>query len=303
MSMNKVIGIDMGGTQIKAGLFDSESGICLGQKTEPTRDGQISEGLPAWAVTVRELVAAFTAEAGADNVPVGISAPGLAARDGSRIDWMPGRMAGLEGFHWQDFLGTETRVMNDAHAALLGEVWQGVAKDVRDVILLTLGTGVGGAVISDGRLLRGHLGRAGHLGHMTVAFQEPQGIVGTPGTLEEAIGNESVARRSGGAHASTRDLLEAVLRHEPAALEVWEKSVQALAAAVASLINCYDPAMMVLGGGISAGAQDLLMDPLHRWLNRYEWRPGGFQVSIKLAALGGWAGCYGAASQFVKRQD
>jgi len=295
--MRPVIGIDIGGTQIKAGLFDADSGICLSQKTVPTRDGELHEGLPAWAVSVKELVATFSSEAGVADMAVGISSPGMAARDGSRIDWMRGRMAGLEGFVWRDFLSCECRIMNDAHAALLGEVWQGAAKDAQDVILLTLGTGVGGAVISDGHLLHGHLGRAGHLGHLTVNYHGQPGIVGTPGTLEEAVGNDSVQRRSGVRYENTRVLLEAVLRREPSAVETWNQSVQALAAGIASLINCFDPAMIVLGGGIAAGAKDLLLKPLCQYLDSCEWRPSGHQVEIKLASLGEWAGCHGAARQ------
>ncbi|HSI63382.1 MAG TPA: ROK family protein, partial [Candidatus Saccharimonadia bacterium] len=163
-----IIGIDLGGTNIKATLFDASTGQCLDRATTPTRDGEREGDHPAWSFGVRDLVARFEEAVGSSGLPVGISAPGLAARDGSCISWMPGRMHGLEGFRWAEFLERPTRVLNDAHAAILGEVWQGAATGSGDAVMLTLGTGVGGAVISDGRLLTGHLGRAGHLGHITV---------------------------------------------------------------------------------------------------------------------------------------
>ncbi|WP_050028472.1 ROK family protein [Verrucomicrobium sp. BvORR034] len=138
-----LIGIDIGGTNIKAGLFDSETGQCLERTTLPTNDGITVADVPAWADAVKTLIAGFESTRGRSAVPVGISAPGLAARDGRTIQWMRGRMAGLEGFSWASFLGREVQVLNDAHAALVGEVWKGAAEGSRDVVMLTLGTGVG----------------------------------------------------------------------------------------------------------------------------------------------------------------
>ena len=156
--MNQVIGIDIGGTNIKAALFDGTTGDCLEQETTPTRDREMAGKVPAWAEGVHHLVERFERVCGGSKLPVGISAPGLAKRDGSCIAWMPGRMIGIENFVWAEYLGCEAHVVNDAHAALLGEVWQGAAKGGKDVLLLTLGTGVGGAAMCDGRLITGHLG-------------------------------------------------------------------------------------------------------------------------------------------------
>src|SRR4030095_2271878 len=131
-----------------------------------------------------------------------------AAKDGKSIAYMRGRLEGLEGLVWTDFLEAPhpVFVLNDAHAALLGELWKGTAKGYSNVILLTLGTGVGGAVLADGRLLKGHIGRAGHLGHVTVNSDGTGDIVGTPGSLEQMIGNYNVPERSKGRFDSTRKL-------------------------------------------------------------------------------------------------
>jgi len=227
---------------------------------------------------------------------IGVAAPGLSAKDERCIASMPGRLAGLEGLDWQEFLGfpQPVRVLNDAHAALLGEVWLGAAKSMRDVILLTLGTGVGGAVLSEGRLLRGHLGRAGHLGHISIDADGPPDIVHTPGSLEDAVGNHSLAARSGGRFHSTADLVASVKSGDAQAAEIWRKTIRDLAVGIASLINVLDPEAVVIGGGIAEAGDDLLL-PLAAELDRVEWRPTGVRVPILRATLGDWAGACGAA--------
>lgn len=293
--MNLSIGIDIGGTNIKAALYNTDTGRCLSRRTTPTRDGDRINDIRAWAAGAAEIVSQFEAEANSGPLPVGISAPGLTASDSARVAFMPGRMEGLAGFDWPAFLERPARVLNDAHAALLGEIWQGAARSARDVVLLTLGTGVGGAVVSDGRLLRGHIGRAGHLGHISLDPHGLPDIVNAPGSLEDAVGNATIARRSSGRFQMTRDLIDAAKRGDAAAEALWEESIRSLAAGVVTLINCFDPECVILGGGIASGAREMLLAPLDRWLDRFEWRPAGHRVAIRPAVLGEWAGACGAA--------
>ena len=192
------------------------------------------------------------------------------------------------------FLEREVPVLNDAHAALLGEVWQGAAKGARDAILLTLGTGVGGAILSDGRLLKGSFGRAGHLGHVSVTEGTERSIFGMPGSLEAAFGNYTVPARSNGRFASTRALVEAHCAGDAEATAVWQKSLRTLARAIASFINILDPEIVIIGGGITK-AGPILFEPLAGYLDDIEWRPAGRRVSVVPARLGEWAGAYGAA--------
>ena len=293
------IGIDLGGTNIKAALIEVASGRLITRLSRPTLDGEFVDGVPRFALTVREIVTELEAHAGQSHLPVGLSAPGLASPTGRCIDWMPGRMHGLEALDWAQFLRCRANVLNDAQAALLGEVWTGAAKGCRNVFMITLGTGVGGAVFSDGRLLRGAIGRAGHLGHSTVDVNAPVDLYGTPGSLEAAIGNKSILERGGGRYETTHALLDAVVAGEAAAKSVWEESVRHLAAATASLINVLDPELVILGGGISIGAGEHLLKPLSAWLDAYEWRPGGSQVRLALASLGEDAGAFGAVRSLL----
>jgi glucokinase len=208
---------------------------------------------------------------------------------------MPGKLRGLEGLNWTDALKAShvVPVVNDAHAALLGEFWVGAAVGYRDVVLLTLGTGVGGAVLTDGRLYKGHFGRAGHLGHISLNPDGTPDIVGTPGSLEQAIGNGTLPERSNGRFTSTRELVAAHLNGDEKASEVWLRSVNKLAAGITSIINALDPETVIIGGGIAqSGAA--LFEPLAAFLTRIEWRPLGHRVRILPAALGDIAGTLGA---------
>lgn len=289
--MRHAIGIDVGGTWIKALAVD-ESGAVLADHALPTGD----DGTEGWKGRVVEAAAEVARIAGVAPDAHGVASPGMPSRDGYSIASMPARLSGLEGQEWRERLGSPAPVpvLNDAQGALLGEIWLGAGKGARDAFLLTLGTGVGGAAIVDGRLLRGHLGRAGHLGHLSLDPAGAGDIVGTPGSLEDAISNHTLGRRTKGRFADTSDLVEAAASGDPDAREAWETSIRALAAAVAGLINVLDPECVILGGGIArAGAT--LFDPLARHLDRFEWRPNGHRVRLVPAALGDRAGAIGAA--------
>jgi len=296
------IGIDLGGTLIKGAAFDLSSGELLHEDVAPTRDGEREGDVPAFLAEVRKLVARFEGLEGRESLVVGVSSPGFANRLASQIISMPGRLEGLEGLDWPEALARPAAVLNDAHAALMGEIWQGAAAGVQDVILLTLGTGVGGAIVTEGRLLRGHFGKGGHLGHASLDFYGDPDICGMPGALEDMIGNHNVRERSNGRYESTRDLVEAVKKGEEHALEVWDRSVRALAVAVASFVNVLDPELVLIGGGISE-AWDEIGERLKNWMDEFEWRPGGGQVEIRRAALGAMAGAYGAAYFAMQRYE
>ncbi len=290
------LGIDLGGTAFKVVAIERGTGILLLQSQSPTRDGETQNDLPAFAHEVSLAVESIAAELGSPAGHIGISAPGLAAKDARSIAYMPGRLAALENLDWGELLRRpgQVPVVNDAHAALLGEIAHGAARGLQDVILLTLGTGVGGAIVSGGRLLRGHIGRAGHLGHITTDFRAPGDICGTPGSLEDAIGFCTLEKRSSGDFQSTTELIAAVGSGDSAAAEIWDTSVRALAVSIASLSNALDPEAFIIGGGIAqAGAP--LFGRIERYLEEYEWRPAGHRVRVLPATLGEWAGAYGAA--------
>lgn len=285
------LGLDLGGTNIKC-LAVSAAGRVRHEVSVPTDD----RGDERWQENVRVALAQITRLAGRPPARIGVAAPGLAQADQRAIRDMPGRLKGIVGLVWADFLGVShaVPVLNDGQAALLGEVWLGAARDSRNAILVTLGTGVGGAALCDGHLLRGHLGRAGHLGHLALDPDGAPDVTGAPGSLEEAIGEQTLARRSGGRFGSTRELVRAHLAGDADASRIWRRSVKALGAALASFTNLFDPEVIVVGGGI-AEAGPALFEPLERHLREFEWQIGQHRVRLVPAALGRQAGAFGAA--------
>ena len=282
------IGLDLGGTQVKGVILDTHNRI-LRQDSLPTEDG------PGWQENVRELLLRLRATTGIPVDRIGLSAPGLAAPDNRSIAYMPGRLQGLEGLDWGQFLGLPgTRVLNDAHAALLAESRLGAGQGFQHLILLTLGTGVGGGLLLNGQLYQGWHNRAGHLGHQPVSGLPEQSITGTPGSLEVAIGEASLAARSQGRFGTTRELVAAYEAGDPHASQVWLESVRLLASSLAGLINAFAPEAILLGGGI-AQAGPALFGPLAAFMDLYEWRPGGLRTPVLPTQLGPYAGAVGAA--------
>ena len=282
MPEHSALGIDIGGTTIKAARID-ENGRVL-QRLDATTHNDVHTLIK----TIRDLLVRLQSDG-----PVGIASAGLVAADNRSIRWMQGRMEAVQGLVWSDALDRPTVVLNDAHAATVGEAWVGAATGLRHIVLLTLGTGVGGGVICNGQLLQGAIGRAGHLGHTTLSLDGRPDIAGTPGSLEDFVGNHNVKARTG--FASTIDLVAAAAQGDTAAIAHWDRSLHALACGIASLINAFDPQAVVIGGGIAMAGDDNLFKPLREKLTRFEWRPLDQAVPILPAVLGDLSGAVGAA--------
>jgi glucokinase len=146
----------------------------------------------------------------------------------------------------------------------------------------------------DGQLLRGHLGRAGHLGHICLDIGAEKDICNTPGSLEKMIGNYTIATRSFGAFSSTLQVVQACRQGHSGAWRVWTKSLDALACGIVSLVNVLDPQKVIIGGGIAV-AGDTLFGPLRARVKELEWSLEGEHVEIVPAMLGEFAGAIGAA--------
>lgn len=282
------IGIDLGGTRIKAVAIDAYGNL-LDEQCRSTCDGDGQ----SWKQAVAEMISHWD-HIKSEGTVVGISAPGLPNKTYSAIAFMPGRLQGLENFEWSSLLGTPSVVLNDAVAAMMAEARYGAAKSHKHVVMLTLGTGVGGAILINGQPYTGAFGKAGHIGHMVINDKGEPDICGMPGSLEDAIGDVTIAKRSGGRFASTKELLKAYREGQELAKEVWLTSVRKLALGLASLTNILSPEVIVLGGGIIAAGKDLF-EPLEEYMNRYEWRTGGNRTTIVKAHFGDKAGAIGAA--------
>ena len=160
--------------------------------------------------------------------------------------------------------------------------------------MLTLGTGVGGAILIDGKPYQGAFNKAGHIGHMVIDENGDRDVTGMPGSLEDCIGNCTIEKRSNGRFTSTHDMLISYSNGDAFAKEIWLRSVRQLAIGIASITNILSPEVIVLGGGI-AEAGSVLFEPLNKYLHEYEWRAGGNKVEIVKAVYGDMAGAIGAA--------
>ncbi|HET6993665.1 MAG TPA: ROK family protein [Chitinophagaceae bacterium] len=286
--MKSAIGIDLGGTRIK-GVAVDEEGNLLHQLYMPTNDGDDTAWKSAVAKTVTELRQYLNG-----NTVIGISAPGLPDKENTTIAFMPGRLEGLENFVWRNYLNCPAYVLNDGLAALVAEAKTGAAKSSTNAIMITLGTGVGGALLINRQPFQGSFNKAGHIGHMVIDSNGDADVTNMPGSLEECIGNCTVEKRSRGKFASTHELLDAYKKGDEFAREVWLTSVKKLAIGLASASNFISPDTIVVGGGIAEANDDLFI-PLNKWFDEFEWQPGGIRPKIVKATQGDLAGAIGAA--------
>jgi glucokinase len=279
----RVIGIDLGGTKILAGVLDREGNLdSLIERSTPVSSQEAL--LDALVETVREL-------RGPEIQAVGFGVP-------ARIDQRTGLLLGavntpLQDIRFQEVLAERLEMpvgaINDGSAATLAEFVYGAGRGTRDLVALTLGTGVGGGVVFDGQLYRGW----SEFGHMVIVEGgEPcQGACTGHGHVESYCSGRAadrLAQATLGAPATARDLVE--LRH-PALDEIGRH----LGAAVASLVNLFDPDMVVIGGGFGVAAGESLIGPAREVLAVEALSPAGERVRLAVAELGSKAGVIGAA--------
>ncbi|WP_149276811.1 ROK family protein [Pareuzebyella sediminis] len=299
---NYFLGIDIGGTKIKTVILKN-NGEVVEQDEVFTEDRATEKEL--WKKKIIQTITEKSQDYSNDShhpLHCGISAPGLVDAQNRTVLHMPERLKGIEKFDWSAVIGKPIAIVNDGHSACLAEyefIYRSAG--IKHLLMLTLGTGVGGGIIINGELYQGHLQRAGHVGHMTLnSFGTPT-MTNMPGSLEYEFGNFSVSERTEGRFNSVRELVKAYENGDVQAGKWWLRSVRKLAAALASLTNIIAPECIVLGGGIMEGAGDSLLGPLKKVMADYEWRPGGYNVEIKQAELGRFAGAIGAAL-FVKNK-
>jgi glucokinase len=265
-----VCAVDLGGTNLRAANIDRDGRIHERVRIPTPGSKPASEVVSAIAAAVRECeVGSLTRGAHAGNVSVVI--PGSVHVETGVVFNAP-NIPSLQGFELapalERALGRPVLLENDANAAALGEMWRGAARGYQTILCLTLGTGVGGGVILDGKLWRGADGTAGEIGHTTVdPFSDVKCKCGNNGCLEVYASATAIVRMTREAlaehpssllHSTTTDDLtsEKVFRAASAgderALQVFQRMGVYLGIAMANLINIFNPEMIVIGGGVSA---------------------------------------------------
>jgi glucokinase len=316
-----IVGVDLGGTNIVVGAMSEDGTERIGFRSEHTRPEQ---GAGAVVDRIARMVDAVIAETisrtGANRAQflgVGIGSPGP-------LDRKRGVVITTPNLGWRDFplrdevasrVGLEASLDNDANCATLGEWWLGAAIGGRNVVGLTIGTGIGGGLILDGLLFHGSSDVAGEIGHTTIDSTGRLCKCGNYGCLEAYASGPAIADRarealSGNEPSALPEMVNGDLEKitaqtvydaskigDPLAREVVRDTARFLGAGVANLLNVFNPDVVVVMGGVTH-AGDALVEPLRAEVRRRAFRPAVEACRIVLGDLTGSAGVVGAVATF-----
>lgn len=321
--MALVVGVDLGGTKLAAAVVSDDGAHRYAFSSELTLAERGADDVVArMAGLVERVIAQTIAETGAsraDFAGVGVGAPGPLRRADGIVVVAPN--LGWRDYPLRDRLAAATGLAvtldNDANCATLAEWWVGAAKGAGTVIGITIGTGIGGGLIFDGRLHHGANDVAGEVGHTTVEAAGRRCKCGNYGCLEAYASGPAIAERarealdSDGASSlreATRGELAAITAEhvydaardgDPLALEVVRETARFLGVGVANLLNTINPDVVVLAGGVTQ-AGELLLAPLRAEVRRRAFRPAVEAARIVPGALERHAGVIGAAAAFLE---
>lgn len=313
------IGLDLGGTKL-AGALVAASGAILARTRMPSRP---EEGADQVVDVVVSAVEELAREAG-DRVVLGVGL-GVAGQ----IDPESGAVRTAPNLLFRDFplrarvedaLRLPVAVLNDVQAVTYGEWTHGAGQGVADFVCIFVGTGVGGGVVSDGRLIRGATGSAGEVGHMTVDLHGPACRCGNRGCVEAYAGGWAIAERAraavlrdpalGAAMLALEDgdsariaahtVSRAADRGDQLALRIIEETGEAIGAGAAAIVNGFNPSVIVLGGGVIEGIPRLF-EIVDREMRRRALAAAAEHVRLTSPVLGGDAGAVGAAT-WIRRE-
>jgi glucokinase len=292
------IGVDLGGTNLRAAAIN-RAGKIIERVAAHT---QYSAGRDAILGDIVMAIKAVRDKVGLDGLKgVGIGIPGFIQIE-TGVVVGSANIPGLDGFPVRDeiqkLLGTPIILENDANAAALGEKWMGAGRNVDDLLLLTLGTGIGGGIIAGGQVLHGFLGMAGELGHMTVIPDGNPCGCGNNGCLEKHASATAIVAMARmlqlGEDISSEGVYKLAVGGNERARHCFTTMGRALGIALANLINVFNFPLYLLSGGVLA-AWDLFAPPM---IEEVKWRSFTFTKTatrIDKAILGNEAGLYGAA--------
>jgi len=317
-----IIGLDLGGTNVVAVLV-TEKGRVLANTTFPTEGSKGPEYVIKNIADNAEKMVEKAGYAMKDVWRAGIGSPGP-------MDSKKGIIMGavnLPGWTYvklkdklEGYLKVKTGVDNDANCAVYGEKWIGAAKNAVNVVGFTLGTGVGGGIIVDGKLVRGANYNAAEIGHTTVVQNGRLCKCGVKGCLEQyasasAIANSAKERIKAGALSEITEMVrgdiskitsktvyEAMMNNDRTAKEIWREFIEYLAAGVANAIQTLNPGVIVIAGGV-INAGDRLFEPLKEEVKKRTFAITFEAAKIVPAKLGGLAGAIGAAGVVINEGD
>jgi glucokinase len=295
-----LLALDLGGTLMRAALVRSD-GALVGRRARPTPRADASTVVAACVDLLRQTLAEVGASGTMEAVVLGVSAPGpLDPRHGRLID-----PPNLDHSLWDfpladalsDALGLPVSVERDTQLAALAEGAFGAGRGLSDYVYLTISTGIGGAVVTDGRLLRGADGLFGELGHLTVDVNGPPCGCGAHGHLEAVASGTAIARAARAAglgEIDARDVARAEQAGDRQAAAIMQRARDAFASALVSIVDVFNPQRVIVGGGLAAGEGDRLLGPARERIRAHAFRRQAARVEVVPAELGDDVGLVGA---------
>jgi glucokinase len=310
------IGVDMGGTNLRVAVVNHEGKI-LASIRRPSPIAEAKQGQASLIQAIRD-VAADVAVTSMDLCGVGIGIPGWMDRMSGRLVFAP-KMS-----HWQEVfdldqlqceLGLPIFIDSDPNVATLGELWAGAGRGTRNMVMVTLGTGLGCGIVIDGKLYAGHHGMSGEFGHIVLnECTDTLCDCGRRGCLETQASGPAIARQGKLAVESGQDTLmkslaggqannvttaivfAAAARGDPVACSLVERAGELLGIGLANLVSLFEPEMLIIGGGM-ADVGELILEPMRRTMKShcYLLAMGYTSIGLSLAHLGDDAGMIGAA--------
>lgn len=304
--MGDLLGIDIGGTNLKAAIVSSEGGVAAFD-VEPWSAGEPAEAVAA-IVGQRDRLVAETGTRALEACGCGCA--GLVDHETGTVHASPNLPTWRDvqlARALEDALGLPTVVENDANAAAYAEYVAGAARGAANAVMLTLGTGIGGGIVLGGRLYRGSSGGAGEVGHMAVMLDGPPCPCGSTGCIERLVNAEAIVRRAaslleagrpsslpaiGG--LTTKDVGDAARSGDPVAVDAVTEAGRILGVGLANLVQLLDPDVIVLGGGVAEIGEPLL-GPAREELAARVASYHATVVKVVRAELGEVAGVVGAS--------
>ena len=319
-----VLGVDLGGTKISVGAMTADGTRQLGEHTEPTLAAEGADAVVGRIVSlIKATIAAVMKERGArrdDILGVGIGSPGPLDRERGLVITTPN--LGWHNFPLRDRVadatGLRATLDNDANCATLGEWWIGAARGGRNVVGMTIGTGIGGGLILDGKLYHGSSDVAGEIGHTSIEFNGRRCKCGNEGCLEAYASGPATAERArealaggessaliamAGGDLSTltaQHVYAAALQGDQVAREIVRETARYIGAGLANLLNIFNPDVVVLAGGVAEAGEELFA-PVRMEVRRRAFKPAVEACRIVPGALHGAAGVVGAVATFLER--
>jgi len=307
--LKSVIGLDLGGTNIKAVLLETTSLRILDQRTIPTRASEGASRVVENMALAAEALIESAGRSGAKVMALGVGAAGLVDRGVVRNSPnLPGWQGAVPLKRLLEKRLSKHRLQitieNDANAFVVAEQRLGAAKGLDNVIGLTLGTGVGGGIIIDGRLYRGARGGAGEIGHMVIKHDGPKCKCGNQGCLESLIGAQAIINRYNDLrfrshlkiekYIDVEELAKRAKKGDPHAQQAFTETAIILGAGLSNLINIFNPQAVIIGGGV-AQAGNLILKPAIEEMKKRAMPYNRKNVTILRAKLGPLSGAIGSA--------